>query len=97
MALFDAVTKNNVFTGLAIGIGATVLAPVLLPAAARIAKPAAKSMIKAGIVAYERSRESIAVVGEVTEDIVAEARAELAEESARAAEQAGGATPGQSD
>lgn len=97
MALFGDSTKSNVLTGLAIGIGATVLGPVLLPAAARIARPVAKSMIKAGIVAYERGRESIAVAGEVTEDIVAEARAELAEESARAAEQATAATPGQSD
>lgn len=94
MALFDG---KNVWTGLAIGLGATILGPVLLPAAARIGKPLAKSAIKAGIIAYERGRETIAVAGEVTEDIVAEARAELAEESARATREGSGTGSGRSD
>lgn len=94
MALLNR--NSNVWTGLAIVVGATVLGPILLPAAARIAKPMAKSMVKAGILAYERGRETLAELGEVAEDIVAEAQAELAEESTRPAESAG-AAPTQSD
>jgi hypothetical protein len=90
MALFNP--NTNLWRGLAIGLGATILGPIVLPAAARMAKPLAKSMIKAGILAYERGRETMAELGEVAEDIVAEARAELAEESARAADGAGGAS-----
>jgi hypothetical protein len=90
MALFDDMLKSNVFTGLAIGVGATVLGPVLLPAAARVAKPMAKSVLKAGLIAFERGRETIAELGEVAEDILAEARAELAQESARAAAKGSG-------
>ena len=78
MALFDDVLKGNVVTGLAIGIGAVVLAPVVIPVAAQIVKPLAKAAIKGGIVLYEKGRETIAEMGEVVEDLIAEAKAEMA-------------------
>lgn len=65
--------------GLIAGIGAVLLAPVLLPVVAGIGKPIAKSIIKGGIVAYEKSKGAFAEIGETWEDIVAEAKAELAE------------------
>ncbi|MGH1396279.1 MAG: DUF5132 domain-containing protein [Trichormus sp.] len=65
--------------GLIAGIGAVLLAPVLLPVVAGIGKPIAKSIIKGGIVAYEKSKGAFAELGETWEDIVAEAKAELAE------------------
>ena len=78
MALFDDVLKGSLITGLAIGIGAVVLAPVVIPAAAQIVKPLAKAAIKGGIVLYEKGRETIAEMGEVVEDLIAEAKAEMA-------------------
>jgi Protein of unknown function (DUF5132) len=78
MALFDDVLKGNVVTGLAIGIGAAVLAPVVIPVAAQILKPLAKAAIKGGIVLYEKGKETFAEMGEVAEDIIAEAKAEMA-------------------
>jgi hypothetical protein len=65
--------------GIIAGIGAVLLAPVLIPVVAGIGKPIAKSIIKGGIVAYEKSRGAFAELGETWEDIVAEAKAELAE------------------
>lgn len=65
--------------GLIAGIGAVILAPVILPIVAGIGKPIAKSIIKGGIVAYEKSKGAFAELGETWEDIVAEAKAELAE------------------
>lgn len=65
--------------GLIAGIGAVILAPVLLPLAAGVGKPLVKSAIKGGILAYEKARGALAEVGETWEDMVAEARAELAE------------------
>ncbi|RCJ27963.1 DUF5132 domain-containing protein [Nostoc minutum NIES-26] len=65
--------------GIIAGIGAVLLAPVILPVVAGIGKPIAKSIIKGGIVAYEKSRGAFAELGETWEDIVAEAKAELAE------------------
>jgi hypothetical protein len=66
--------------GVIAGIGAVVLAPVLLPVVAGVGKPIAKAVIKGGLVAYEKSRGAFAEIGETFEDIVAEARAEMAED-----------------
>ena len=62
--------------GVAAGIGAVLLLPVI----AGIGKPVAKAAIKGGISLLERSKGALAEAGEVFEDLVAEARAELAEE-----------------
>ena len=65
------------------GIAAIVLLPVLVPVAAgKLGKPLAKATIKGGIVLYEKGKGVIAEVGESLEDIVAEAKAELAESEA---------------
>ncbi len=85
MALFDNGLKGNVLTGLAIGIGASIFAPQLIPALAGIVKPIAKAAIKGSLVLYEKSKESVAEVGEMMEDIVAEVKAEMAESNNRAA------------
>jgi hypothetical protein len=82
MAIVDDILKSNVLTGLAIGIGAAILTPIILPIVASIAKPLTKSAIKGGIILYEKSRETIAELGETVEDLVAEVKAELAQEHA---------------
>lgn len=64
------------------GIAAIVLLPVLVPVAAGVGKPVAKAMIKGGIVLYEKGRGVVAQVGETLEELVAEAKAELAEAQA---------------
>ncbi len=66
--------------GVVAGVGAVVLAPVLIPAVAKASKPVAKALIKGGIIAYNKSRSAIAETGEVLEDLVAEVTTELAEE-----------------
>jgi hypothetical protein len=66
--------------GIIAGIGAVLLAPVLLPIVAGVGKPLVKSVIKGGIGLYERSKGTFAEMGETWEDMVAEARAELADE-----------------
>ncbi|KZL51018.1 MULTISPECIES: DUF5132 domain-containing protein [Cyanophyceae] len=66
--------------GIIAGIGAVLLAPVLIPVVAGIGKPIAKSLVKGGMVAYEKSKGAFAEMGETWEDIIAEAKAEIAEE-----------------
>jgi Protein of unknown function (DUF5132) len=86
MALFDDMFKGgSIVTGLAIGIGAAVFAPVLIPAL----RPIAKSIIKAGLIAYDQGRVALAEFNEQTGDIIAEARAELAETAQASASTAG--------
>lgn len=79
MALLDNGIRGNLMTGLAVGIGAALLAPIVIPAVAAVAKPLVKAAIKGGFLLYERGKEAVAEAGEVIEDLVAETKAEIAE------------------
>jgi len=80
MPKLDDLLKNGTALGIALGVGATVLAAAIipnLPAVARAARPAARQAVKTGILWLEKGREWVAEASEEFEDIVAEARAEL--------------------
>ncbi len=77
MAGIEDVFKGNIATGLAVGVGVAVLAPVIAPIISSVGKPLAKSLIKSGLLLYERGRETVAELGEIFEDLVAEAKVEL--------------------
>ena len=66
--------------GIAAGIGAAILAPIVVPVVAQVGKPLTKAAIKQGILAYEKGKEFFAEATEVFEDLVAEAKAELAQD-----------------
>jgi hypothetical protein len=74
MALVESLFKGSTVTGLAIGLGAVLLAPTVIPAVGRVVRPALKAAIKGGMVFY---RETVSEIGEVAGDLFAEARAEL--------------------
>ena len=74
MALVEDLFKGSGVTGIAVGVGALLLAPTVLPAVGRVLRPAVKAAIKGGLILY---RETIADIGEAASDLVAEARAEL--------------------
>ena len=80
MGFLDNAVKGTVLTGLAIGIGSAVLAPVVLPVLAGVAKPLAKAAMKSGIMLYNKGKEVVAEAGEVTEDLWAEAKTEAEDE-----------------
>jgi hypothetical protein len=69
--------KMNMLAGVMVGVGAVVLAPIVLPMLAAVSRPLAKSTIKTGVILFEKGREAAAEMGEVFEDLLAEARAEL--------------------
>ena len=77
MAGVDDLFKGNIVTGLAVGVGIAILAPLVTPILVSVGKPLAKSMIKTGMLLYEKGRETAAELGEVFEDLVAEAKVEL--------------------
>ncbi|HEY9811274.1 MAG TPA: DUF5132 domain-containing protein [Halomicronema sp.] len=74
----ETVVEDLAFPAIVVGVGAVLLAPVLIP----IGKPIAKAAIKGGFALYEKSQGIFAEVGEAFEDLVAEAKAELAESRA---------------
>ena len=83
MALLeDAFKGGGIMMAIGAGVGAALLAPVVIPAL----RPIAKSILKAGLIAYDQGRVALAELNEQTGDILAEARAELA--------QAGKSAPG---
>jgi hypothetical protein len=84
MALLEDMFKGNAVTGVAVGLAAIVLGPTVLPAIGRVLRPAAKSVIKGGIVAY---RAMVTEAGEFASDLIEEARSEL-EQAGRTAEAA---------
>ncbi|MCP5373709.1 MAG: DUF5132 domain-containing protein [Hyphomicrobiales bacterium] len=79
---------------MAIGAGVLATALLVLPGAARAARPAVKAALKAGMGAYRRGGEIVAGLGEAAEDLVAEVQEELAEDTwAEEAAAAGTAAP----
>jgi hypothetical protein len=69
--------KSNIVVGFTAALVGAALAPVLLPVMAAAARPLAKSLIRGGVMMYEKSREAVAGAGEMIEDLVAEVHAEL--------------------
>jgi len=82
--LFGNLVEEMGVPGVVAGIGAVVLAPLLIPAVAKVGKPVAKAAIKSGIVLYEKSKGIFEETGELFEDLVAESKAELAEQHTKA-------------
>jgi len=83
MALFDNGLKIG--TPVLIGIGALILAPVILPVVGSAVKPLAKATIKSGLIVIQKGKELISEAVETLEDIAAEVKAELIAEREGAA------------
>ena len=64
-------------TGVAIGAGVTLLAPLVYPLVGGLLKLTAKGVIKAGILAYEGGKDVVNKTSETFETLAAEARTEL--------------------
>jgi hypothetical protein len=71
-----SIFKNNFVVGITAALAATMIAPVLVPAIKRGGRPLAKTLVRGGIILYEKGREAVASAGEMMEDVVAEVRAE---------------------
>ena len=72
--------RAGVGAALAVGAAAAVLTPILLPVLVRSARPLARQAVKAGLIIYEKGRETLAEVEETFDDLIAEARVELEQE-----------------
>jgi hypothetical protein len=95
MALFDD-KERNLLIGVGIGLAAAGLIRSAAPTFKGVGRPLAKATIKSSITLFDKGREKLAQFGEVFEDLVAEARAEL-EEEARTGRAAPESAPDQSE
>lgn len=89
-----ALLNNDVAKGVAIGIGAALLAPLAFVALSGVGRPAARAAIKAGLLVFDKGRETVAELGEVVEDLIAEAQAEIESEREHSEPAAGAESPG---
>jgi hypothetical protein len=80
----DVFGEGSLGLSLLIGVGAAVLAPVLMPGVATAARPLLKGAMKLGVTLYEKGNEAVAEAGEAVEDLIAEAKSELAKAGASA-------------
>lgn len=65
---------KNTGIWLAVGVGAAIAVPVLLPFLSAAARPLGRAVAKAGAVVADKARETAAEFGEIVEDFVAEAQ-----------------------
>jgi hypothetical protein len=77
-----SILKNNFVVGLTAGLVAAVIAPVVIPAVRKGSRPVAKSLLKGGMLLYQKGREAVATSGEAMEDMLAEIHAEEPEKQA---------------
>jgi len=80
MGLVDSATKGW-GGGLLVGIGAALVAPVILPAAGAVIRPLAKGLIWGYLTATDKLKEVAAETREQVNDLVAEARSEYTDGS----------------
>ena len=75
MALIEDGLKFG--TPVLVGIGALLLAPLVLPAAGTVMRPLIKATVKSGLLLAHKGRELVSEAMESLEDITAEVKAEL--------------------
>lgn len=78
--------QRSLLVGIAIGVGATLAAKTFAPAFRDAGRPLAKAALKSGILAFEKTRETLAEWSETVEDLVAEVRSEMEQDGAATAE-----------
>ena len=81
MTLGSLKPKGDLWTGVAIGVG-LLAAPVVLPMVAAAVRPVAKALLKSGYLLYEKGREMVEEVSEMSEDLMAEVKSEVQAELA---------------
>jgi hypothetical protein len=82
MALWESITESfggSLLPNLLVGTAVILVAPIVAPALFAGMRPVAKTVVKGGIYVYDKTLEVVAEAGEQMSDLVAEARAELAD------------------
>ena len=80
MALFDNIVEgfgSSWVPTVLVGVGAALVAPVVVPALGAGMRPLAKAVLKGSIMVYDKGAEVLAEAGEQLSDLVAEVRSEL--------------------
>lgn len=96
MALWDDITgslSGSWTTNILVGAAVVLVAPIVVPAVLAGVRPLAKLVIKGGVLAYDKTAEVFAEMGEQVSDLMAEARSEMATTAAPAAASSASSSP----
>ena len=77
MKLFNGGIKLG--SGVLVGAGVVILAPIVIPVVATVLKSLTKATIKGSLIAYHKAKIATAETIEGLEDLAAEAKAEISE------------------
>jgi len=83
--LDDLFKGGNIITGLALGVGAVILTPVVVP----MLRPLTKAVIRAGLIGFQEANVAFSELNKTAGEIFAEARTEMAQNGNGAARRAG--------
>ena len=59
--------SDDLIKGIALGIGVAMLVPVAIATLAPVIRPMARQALKAGVLAYEKAREAVELIGGLME------------------------------
>ncbi len=74
---FEALEGGASILGIAAGIGAALLAPVVIPVLGKAGKPVVKTVVREGMWLYEKGKEALTEMNDAWDDIVAEVQHEM--------------------
>ncbi len=77
MKQLEALLKSNTTKQLAVNLTAAIVVPIVVNAVAPFVRPVGRSVLKTGILAIEKLRETASEFGELVEDLTAEVQDEL--------------------
>ncbi len=80
MPNFQALFKNDVARGVALGLSAALVAAAAIPIIVTATRPLARVALKSSLLVFEKGREALAEAEEHFEDLVAEVKAEMVAE-----------------
>lgn len=84
---------NDITKGFLIGVATTVAVPLIATALGVSGRPIARALLRSGQIVGEKTREAAAEFVEVTEDLLAEVRAEKVAQTHRSAAEASSPPP----
>ena len=85
MKQLDTILRNVAKNELVVNLTVAIVVPIVVNAVAPYVRPVGRGVLKTGIMAVEKLRETAAEFGELVEDITAEVQDELQERRERAA------------
>ncbi len=85
MKQLENILKSAAKNELVVNLTVAIVVPIVVNAVAPYVRPVGRSVLKTGIMAVEKLRETAAEFGELVEDITAEVQDELQERRERAA------------